>query len=75
MSLFAGCYFEKPKNLNFVLPNQPNVKQVSNCDDAINAADDLAIEEPFPEMIFIYTCLSINYPQVHKSSSNLKIET
>ena len=59
MSLFAGCYFEKLKNLNFVLPNQPNVKQGSNCDDANNAADDLAIEEPFSEMIFIYTYMLV----------------
>ena len=57
MSLFAGCYFEKLKNLNFVLLNQPNVKQGSNCDDAINAADDLAIEEPFPEINLKSTCL------------------
>ena len=40
------------KKLNFVLANQLNVKQGSNCDDAINAADDFAIEEPFPENNF-----------------------
>ena len=56
-----------------MLPNQPNVKQ--GCDDAINAADDLAVQEPFPEIIFIHTCMSTSYPQVHKSESNSKIET
>ena len=70
MSLFAGCYFEKLKNLNFVLPNQPNVKQGSNCDDAINAADDVAIEEPFPEInlkstrVFLIVPKFINLHQI-----------
>jgi hypothetical protein len=42
-----------------VLPNQPNVKQGSNCEDAINAADDLAIEKPFPAIILIYTYMLV----------------
>ena len=51
-----------------------NKDQIWNCDDTINAADDLAIEESFPEIILIYTCLFNYCPHVHKSSSKLKVE-